>query len=88
MERYQVLYVIKWKDNEVGNVITNNKNEYRYIPNIDNIKRLAKQGMPCTFVIKPQKEWSKKLPKFIENRIKLNSPEKRLVTDYFSIEEV
>ncbi len=86
--KIKMLYTIKWKGTEVGNVITNDKKEYKYIPNVENIKKLARQGMPCTLVINPQREWKKTLPKYITNRLKLNTPQKRLITDYFSIEEM
>lgn len=84
----KVLYTVKWKNTEVGYVITNDKKEFKYIPNIENIKELAKEGMPCTLVINPQREWKKTLPKYIANRLKLGTPQKRLITDYFSIEEM
>ena len=86
--KIKMLYTIKWKGTEVGNVITNDKKEYKYIPNVENIKKLARQGMHCTLVINPQREWKKTLPKYITNRLKLNTPQKRLITDYFSIEEM
>ncbi len=81
----RVIYDVKWKEQSVGVVYANDNNEYQYIPNIENIYRLSKEGMPSTLVIRPQREWKKTLPKFIERRLKINSESYVTVTDHFSI---
>ena len=81
-------YEIKWDDYIVGRVYINDNNEYTYIPDEKNIEITIKLGMPAIFVKTPQKEWKKTLPKFIENRLKLNKKDDcKLVTDRFSIIE-
>lgn len=84
----KVKYYLKWKDTTVGVVYTNDNNEYKYIPDIENIRKLSKEGMPATLVIMPQREWKKTMPQFIQKRLKLNVKDNnKVVTDYFSIEE-
>lgn len=82
----RVVYEVRWKDSEVGLVFANDKNEYIYEPNIDNIRENSRKGMPATLVIRPQREWSKDMPKFISKRAKINtSLDSRVITDHFSI---
>lgn len=82
----RVLYEVKWKESSVGLVYTNDRNEYIYEPNIENIRENSRKGMPATLVIRPQREWSKDMPKFISKRTKINAKSDcKVVTDHFSI---
>ncbi len=78
---------VKWKNDVVGKVVTNEEGKFRYIPNMESIRKLSREGMPCTMVIRPQRNWEKTMPVFIENRLKLNS-RGVVVTDHFSFEKV
>lgn len=78
---------VKWKNDVIGKVFINEEGKYKYIPDVESIKRLSKDGLPCTLVIRPQENWEKTMPIFIENRLKLN-PRGVVITDHFSFEKV
>ena len=40
----KVKYYLKWKNTTVGVVYTNDNNEYKYIPDIENIRKLSKDN--------------------------------------------
>ena len=73
---------IKWK-NEIVGILQTNEEGIKYVPNMDNIEKLKKEGIPYVLITESN---DGSVPKFIENRLKLNSKKDSVtVTDHFSI---
>ena len=76
-------YELLWKETIIGNVYTNEEGKFKYIPNIENIRGAASEGMPATLVIIPQIDWKETPPPFINSR--LNLIPNGVITDSFKI---
>ncbi len=77
------VYVLKWKNDIVGEILTNEDGKLIYVPDVEKINKLKDKGIP--YVLIDVKEGND-LPEFIKRRLKLNSiMDSVTATDYFSI---
>ncbi len=80
------VYVLKWKNEIVGEILTNENGKLMYVPNIKNINKLKDKGIPYVLV---NTKSNNDLPEFVKKRLKLNpSMDSVTATDYFSIVRV
>lgn len=76
-------YLIKWKNEVVGEIQSNDEGKYKYIPNIDKINKLKNEGIPSALVIETE---NGVLPEFLKKRLQLNTQNNSVTaTDHFSI---
>lgn len=80
------VYVLKWKNCVVGEILTNENGRLSYVPNIENINKLKDKGIPYFLI---DSKDGNDLPEFVKRRLKLNSVMNSVTaTDYFSIVRV
>lgn len=80
------VYVLKWKNEIVGEILTNENGKLMFVPNIENINKLKSKGIPYVLV---NTNSNNDLPEFIKKRLKLNpNMDSVTATDYFSIVRV
>lgn len=81
------IYLIYWKDDQIGEVFQNSKKQYKYIPYIAKIDKLSEDGLLKSLVSKEQLNWGE-MPVFFETRIQTDPNFKndcRSNTDFFRI---
>lgn len=62
------IYLIYWKNSQIGKIFKNTKNQYKYIPDVSVIDKLSKEGLVKALVYKAQLDWGE-MPIFFKTRI-------------------
>lgn len=85
----ELIHVVKWNEQIIGQIYTNGENLYMYVPDINKINELEKEGLPAEFVREGMNKFKKRIePMFIRHRLKVPTVNRMLLTDAFTIEDV